>query len=202
MAHLVAITRNHFQKAMATNKKQSVKNNRMKSNDHIKSSAEDSSVKETSIKDSPIEDSSGENSSGKKRSASLEADRATQDTPAYRERVYEIVRRIPTGRVMTYGQIAEMLGEGYTPRTVGFVMHAADEERTPWQRVINAQGACSTGRIILPPDKQQRMLEAEGIEFDARGRCNLGQYRWTPEEFEESSNVNAQDDEQPSLFTE
>jgi len=49
----------------------------------------------------------------------------------YRERVYEIVREIPAGRVMTYGQIAEILGEGYTPRTVGFVMHAADTEKIP-----------------------------------------------------------------------
>ena len=45
--------------------------------------------------------------------------------PKYRERVYKIVRRIPRGCVMTYGQIAYMLGEGYTPRTVGFVMHGA-----------------------------------------------------------------------------
>lgn len=127
----------------------------------------------------------------------VEADRPTQERPEYRERVYEIVRRIPSGRVMTYGQIAGMLGEGYTARTVGFVMHAADEETTPWQRVINAQGACSTGRIILPPDKQQRMLEAEGIEFDARGRCNLGRYRWTPDETEDAAR---QADEQPSLF--
>ena len=42
------------------------------------------------------------------------------DKFVYRERVYEIVRRIPSGRVMTYGQIAEILGEGYTARTVGF----------------------------------------------------------------------------------
>ena len=49
----------------------------------------------------------------------------------YRERVYKIVRRIPRGRVMTYGQIAYMLGEGYTPRTVGFVMHGANERDTP-----------------------------------------------------------------------
>jgi methylated-DNA-protein-cysteine methyltransferase-like protein len=128
-----------------------------------------------------------------------EADRATQESAGYRERVYEIVRRIPYGRVMTYGQIADMLGEGYTPRTVGFVMHAADEETTPWQRVINSQGACSTGRVILPPDKQQRMLEAEGVEFDARGRCDLGRYRWTPEEFEQTSDEDEQ--AQPSLFT-
>ena len=63
------------------------------------------------------------------------------ESPRYRERVYELVRRIPVGRVMTYGQLAELLGEGYTPRTVGFVMHAADEN-DPWHRVINAQGAC------------------------------------------------------------
>src|SRR3989441_1909565 len=65
----------------------------------------------------------------------------------YRERVYRIVRRIPPGRVMTYGQIAYMLGEGYTPRTVGFVMHGADEGNTPWHRVINSQGRTSTARL-------------------------------------------------------
>ena len=128
--------------------------------------------------------------------AGFEPDATQVETPAYRERVYSIVRQIPVGRVMTYGQIAEMLGEGYTARTVGFVMHSADEETTPWHRVINAQGGCSTGRVILPPDKQQRMLEAEGIEFDARARCNLGRYRWSPEEPEEEKS-----EAQGSLFS-
>jgi methylated-DNA-protein-cysteine methyltransferase-like protein len=129
-----------------------------------------------------------------------EPDRATQESAGYRERVFELVRRIPEGQVMTYGQIAEILGEGYTPRTVGFVMHSANEETTPWHRVINSQGACSTGRIILPPDKQQRMLEAEGIQFDARARCDLRRYRWTPEEVEQAGEkLDAQD--QPSLFS-
>src|SRR3569832_2019567 len=94
----------------------------------------------------------------------------------YRERVFEIVRRIPTGRVMTYGQLAEILGEGYTPRTVGFVMHSADES-VPWQRVIISQGACSTGRVIVPPDLQQRMLVSEGVVFNEKGRCDLSRYR-------------------------
>ena len=98
----------------------------------------------------------------------------------YRERVYKIVRRIPPGRVMTYGQIAYMLGEGYTPRTVGFVMHGADERNTPWHRVINSQGKCSTGRIVLPADKQQRMLERDGIMFDEAGRCDLEKFLWKP----------------------
>jgi methylated-DNA-protein-cysteine methyltransferase-like protein len=98
----------------------------------------------------------------------------------YRERVYKIVRRIPSGRVMTYGQIAYMLGQGYTPRTVGFVMHGADERNTPWHRVINSQGKCSTGRIVLPADKQQRMLEREGVKFDQTGRCDLETFLWKP----------------------
>lgn len=82
---------------------------------------------------------------------------------------------------MTYGQIAELLGDGYTPRTVGFVMHGSDG-KTPWHRVLNAQGGCSTGRVVLPHDKQQRMLEAEGVKFNARRRCELQTYLWIPEE--------------------
>jgi len=112
----------------------------------------------------------------------------------YRERVYEVVRQIPVGRVMTYGQIAAILGAGYTPRTVGFVMHGADTKETPWQRVINSQGACSTGRMTVPVNLQQQILEAEGVVFDAKGRCDLMIYQWSPEGFEEK------DDEQPSLF--
>lgn len=119
------------------------------------------------------------------------------DSPGYRARVFDIVRRIPEGRVMTYGQLAEILGEGYTARTVGFVMHTADD-RDPWHRVINAQGACSTGKVLLPQDKQQRMLEAEGVVFNERGRCDLDRYRWTPEEF--AGDDGPGDSPQPSLF--
>lgn len=113
----------------------------------------------------------------------------------YRRRVYAIVNEIPVGRVMTYGQIAEILGEGYTPRTVGFVMHAAETEKVPWQRVINSQGACSTGRLTVPVNLQQSILESEGVKFNDKGRCDLNVYRWSPEGFEEKT-----DDEQPSLF--
>jgi len=113
----------------------------------------------------------------------------------YRERVYEIIRAIPVGRVMTYGQIAGILGAGYTPRTVGFVMHGADTKETPWQRVINSQGACSTGKMTVPVNLQQQILEAEGIKFDAKGRCDLKIYQWSPEGFKSD-----EDDEQPSLL--
>jgi methylated-DNA-protein-cysteine methyltransferase-like protein len=102
------------------------------------------------------------------------------DEPSYRQRVYKLVKKIPKGRVMTYGQIAEILGEGYTARTVGYVMHGADAERLPWQRVINAQGKCSTGKITLPTNLQQAILESEGVKFDKNGRCDLNVALWSP----------------------
>ncbi|HEY0461676.1 MAG TPA: MGMT family protein [Pyrinomonadaceae bacterium] len=116
------------------------------------------------------------------------------DDKSYREKVYKIVREIPSGRVMTYGQIAAILGEGYTARTVGYVMHAADSENVPWQRVINSQGSCSTSKLFLPYNVQQKMLEDEGVAFSEKGRCDLEKYRWFPEGYE------PEDEEQPSLF--
>lgn len=112
----------------------------------------------------------------------------------YRERVYEIVRRIPAGKVMTYGQIAIILGEGYTARTVGYVMHGADSESVPWQRVINSQGKCSTGRLTIPLNLQQELLEADGVEFNKSSKCDLSEYQWFPEGFE------PEEDGQPRLF--
>ncbi|MBK9214507.1 MAG: MGMT family protein [Chloracidobacterium sp.] len=114
------------------------------------------------------------------------------DHPAYRERVYEIVRTVPAGRVMTYGQLALILGEGYTARTVGYVMHGSPDD-VPWQRVINAQGKCSTGRLTIPLNLQQELLAAEGVVFNAAGKCDLGTYQWFPEGLME-------DDAQPSLL--
>jgi methylated-DNA-protein-cysteine methyltransferase related protein len=113
----------------------------------------------------------------------------------YRERVYEIVRSIPAGRVMTYGQLAIILGEGYTARTVGYVMHGADSEKVPWQRVINSQGKCSTGRLTIPVNLQQELLEAEGVVFSDKGKCDLREYQWFPEGF------GPDEDDQISLFT-
>ena len=117
---------------------------------------------------------------------------AVIDEPAYRKRVYDLVKEIPRGRVMTYGQIAIILGEGYTSRTVGYVMHGA-EDGVPWQRVINSQGKISTGRLSIPVNLQQSMLEQEGVVFSPKGKCDLEKYQWWPKGFED-------DDSQPSLL--
>src|SRR5258706_15390149 len=95
-----------------------------------------------------------------------------------RARVYKLVRQIPRGKVMTYGQFAIILGQGYTQRTVGVVMHGADAD-TQWHRVINSQGRCSTGGVVLPADMQQRMLGVEGVKFIG-GKCDLEVFLWRP----------------------
>jgi len=99
---------------------------------------------------------------------------------AYREAIYRLVKKIPKGKVMTYGQLATILGKGYTPRTVGHAMKVCDTEKVPWQRVINSQGACSTGRLTIPLNLQQKILEDEGVIFSPKGRCDLNKFLWEP----------------------
>jgi methylated-DNA-protein-cysteine methyltransferase-like protein len=65
-------------------------------------------------------------------------------------------------------------------------MHATpdDGRKIPWHRVINSAGGCSTAGLTLPPDLQQRLLEAEGIVFNENGRCRIDNYVWYPPEYE------------------
>ena len=94
--------------------------------------------------------------------------------------VYALVRRIPRGRVMTYGQIATLLGGRLSPRAVGWAMHGCPAG-VPWQRVVNASGGCSTERMPdVPPGLQRALLEGEGVSFRADGTLDLDRYRWTP----------------------
>jgi methylated-DNA-protein-cysteine methyltransferase-like protein len=81
---------------------------------------------------------------------------------------------------MTYGQLAIILGDSYTARTVGYVMRGSGES-VPWHRVINSQGKCSTGRLTIPLNLQQELLEAEGVVFNEKGKCDLLQFQWFPE---------------------
>ena len=104
----------------------------------------------------------------------------------YCARIYELVEQIPFGHVMTYGQIAEILGEEFNAKAVCLALHSADGEKVPWQRVVTSHGSCAAGRIFLPYNVQQKLLEAEGILFNEKSRCSLKKYLWTPEKFESS----------------
>jgi methylated-DNA-protein-cysteine methyltransferase-like protein len=97
-----------------------------------------------------------------------------------RDQVFAVVRAIPEGRVMTYGQISGLLGSRLSPRAVGWMLHRCPED-VPWQRVVNASGGCSTDRLPDIPDGLQRaILEGEGVRFEANGRIDLDRYRWQP----------------------
>ncbi len=109
-----------------------------------------------------------------------------EDPAGYRERVYELVLRIPGGRVMSYGLIARILGDGYDARAIGNIMHATPDggRKIPWHRVINSRDGCSTAGLTMPPDLQQRLLETEGVVFGEKGMCDINNYSWSPPEYE------------------
>lgn len=98
--------------------------------------------------------------------------------PSFSSRVYGIVAQIPPGRVVSYGQIAWMLGAPRAARQVGWAMrHCPDE--LPWQRVIRADGSVAGGSLAA---LRRALLEAEGVVFSADGRADMSIYRWTGEQ--------------------
>ena len=99
--------------------------------------------------------------------------------PSTYQRIYDAVRRIPRGRVATYGQLADLSGLAGHARLVGYAMSALEDGRVPWHRVINGLGRISP-RDPTCARRQQRLLEAEGVQFDARGRVELERFRWRP----------------------
>lgn len=97
-------------------------------------------------------------------------------------RIYAVVRRIPRGRVATYGQIARLAGLPGHARQVGYAMAALKAGvRVPWHRVINAQGRVSPRRAGPGAGVRQRqLLEREGVEFAPSGAVSLSRYGWEP----------------------
>lgn len=101
---------------------------------------------------------------------------------SYRQ-IYAVVRKIPRGRVATYGQVARLAGLPRHARLVGYALHALNDRRSadrsvPWQRVVNARGEISPRAWQGAEDVQRAALEDEGIEFDRHGRIRLATYQW------------------------
>ncbi len=95
-------------------------------------------------------------------------------------RIYAMVRRIPPGRVTTYGRIAALVG-GCTARMVGYAMAALKSGHhpdVPWQRVINAQGKISVHGDGIGNAIQRTLLEQEGVLFDAQDRVDFDRFGW------------------------
>ena len=104
-----------------------------------------------------------------------------KSAPVY-ERIYDMVRQIPPGRVATYGQIAKLVG-GCSARMVGYALAGLKEGQpeVPWQRVINAKGMISPHGMGFGTAMQRLRLEEEGVEFDETGRINFGRFGWMRE---------------------
>ena len=98
------------------------------------------------------------------------------------DRFYRVIRRIPRGRVATYGQVARLAGLPGHARQVGYALHALRSSTTvPWQRVINAAGRISL-RPLTGGLSQRMLLEKEGIVFSGE-RVPLARYGWKPGRF-------------------
>jgi methylated-DNA-protein-cysteine methyltransferase-like protein len=94
-------------------------------------------------------------------------------------RIYVVVRRIPRGRVATYGQIAALAGLPRHARQVGYALYALPEgDGAPWQRVVNARGEISARAHPYAEEMQKTLLEREGVVFGANGRIALRRFQW------------------------
>ncbi len=101
-------------------------------------------------------------------------------TNLFQQRVIDIVRAIPRGRVLTYGQVALLIGTPRAARQVGRALYQLDPgSRVPWQRVINRFGGLSTYKVGSGVRQRQR-LQAEGIKFKRDGTLDLKKYQWRP----------------------
>ncbi|MDV0447342.1 DNA base-flipping protein [Methanosarcinaceae archaeon Ag5] len=91
------------------------------------------------------------------------------------EQVYEIVAQIPCGKVVSYGQIGQMLGHPRAARQVGWAMRRCPEN-LPWQRVVMADGSITGGDFA---DMRRFLLENEGVSFLPDGRVDMKACRWS-----------------------
>ncbi len=98
------------------------------------------------------------------------------------DKVYEIVKKIPEGRVATYGQIARLLGNPRLSRVVGYALHVNPSPDTiPCFRVVNRDGRTSPAFAFGGQDVQKELLLSEGVEFLPNGNVDLSRFLWDGE---------------------
>ena len=98
----------------------------------------------------------------------------------FKSAVYQIVKSIPKGKVMTYGQIAALLGHPRAAQYVGWTLHWSDQGEVPYQRVVNRLGELAAGYTTGGRPAHKRDLEDEGIEVRQDLTIDLEKYLWHP----------------------
>ena len=95
--------------------------------------------------------------------------------------IYDAVRRIPRGKVASYGQIAALAGNPRWSRVVGYALHVnPDPSDVPCYRVVTKDGRLSEAFAFGGINVQRELLERDGVEFDSEGRVMMEKYRWRP----------------------
>ncbi len=108
---------------------------------------------------------------------------------SFNQRVYALVKKIPRGRVATYGQVAALMGSPRAAQAVGWALHALDEQlskEVPWPRVVNKAGFLSIVNMEHAADEQAFLLQKEGVEVTKRDGMwwvDLGKYLWKPQKY-------------------
>ena len=93
------------------------------------------------------------------------------------EKIYEVVKKIPKGKVATYGQVALLAGNSRWARVVGYALHNnPDQSNIPCHRVVNREGKVAEIFAFGGGKVQRQLLEAEGVVFESNGRIDLAKY--------------------------
>ena len=99
---------------------------------------------------------------------------------SFYQRVIDIIKNIPEGKVATYGQIASYAGNSYASRQVAYILHSSSrKENLPWHRVVNSKGSISL-KLGYGYELQKEMLKDEGIIFNKNDRIDLKRFLWLP----------------------
>ncbi|HCL47838.1 TPA: hypothetical protein DHW58_02515 [Patescibacteria group bacterium] len=106
--------------------------------------------------------------------------KVSKSQSAFAQAVYQLVRAIPKGKVMTYGQVAALLGHPRAAQQVGWVLHYSDFKEVPYQRVVNRFGSLADGYTRGGRQAHKFDLESEGIEVQDDMTIDLDRYLWHP----------------------
>lgn len=111
--------------------------------------------------------------------ATFAADEGHNARPSLNQRIYDVVRQIPLGRVATYGQVARLAGSPRAARAVGWALHRNPKPGViPCHRVVMRDGSLAPGFAFGGPDEQRHLLEGEDVPFLADGRVDVEACRW------------------------
>lgn len=103
-----------------------------------------------------------------------------KDNSGFFEKVYEVCRQIPEGRVTSYGAIAKYLGAARSARMVGWAMNSSHNKDVPAHRVVNRNGMLSGKHHFSGTNAMQQLLEAEAVEVDDLQVVNFKELFWDP----------------------